>query len=140
MTTLIRCPGCNQLRRPGPTCDQCTIRRRQRQRRAQGGLAIACAILALTLLALVLSACTEMPTGPVSTTQPPATAPAPTPTPSGPPPLTGANISEAWRRWANGQGYCWCEWQSGQPILIGDTCAPEVLDSTRAAQICPARP
>lgn len=128
MTTLIRCPGCNQLRRPSANpCPTCTA---LAQRRARRALLLAAAVLTLLLLILlILSSCT-----------PEITAPTPTPTPSGPLAQTDAQLTNAWRQWANRQGYCWCEWRDGQPTLTGDTCTPEILDIDRAAHLCPPQP
>lgn len=124
--SLTICPQCHRLRNPKGPCPYC-----QRRQRHVRGLAFAAGILGLILLTLLLSSCTPE----MSVIQPPAT-PIPT-VPAGPPAQTGAQLSSAWRQWANQQGYCWCEIQGGQPILVGESCAREVLDIDRAAHLCP---
>lgn len=65
MTTIIRCPGCNQFRRPGPTCPTCETRRQQRRlrRRRIATFAITLTLIALLgALLLTLAACSSQPT------------------------------------------------------------------------------
>ena len=47
-TTLIRCPGCQTFRRPGPTCSTCEARfqqRRHRQRAWRTAVLIICVLI-----------------------------------------------------------------------------------------------
>ncbi len=130
MTTypsLTLCPQCRRLRNPKGPCPYCHARRR-----VWRGILFAAGVLGLIFLALLLSSCTPEMTA----TQPSATATV-APVPDGPPAQTGAQLTNAWRQWANRQGYCWCEIQGGQPILVGESCSREVLDIDRAAHLCP---
>lgn len=59
MTTLIRCPHCNQLRSPGPDCPICAARRAQRQRRLTTLLLSLAGLAFAIALATLLAGCTD---------------------------------------------------------------------------------
>lgn len=158
-TTLIRCEKCGDLHRADGAC---TPRPAISWRRLLLGLAGLAAVA--VLLIILLAGCSAPGSNDTPSATPalaplleslivettPTTAPTSTPTPAlftgsqnsqnaAPAPPTGADLSDAWRRWANAHGYCWCEWVQGNPVLTGEACARELLDATRAALLCPAR-
>jgi len=149
-TTLIRCEKCGDLHRAGAAC---TPRPAISWRRLLLGLVGLVAVAAVLLI--LLAGCSPAPGSNTPSATPalaplleslivstpaPADDPTPTPTPTiAPAPPTGVDLANAWRRWANDNGYCWCEWVQGDPVLTGDSCARELLDATRAAALCPAR-
>lgn len=148
-TTLIRCEKCGDLHRVGAAC---TPRPAMTWRRLLLGLAGLVAVA--VLLIILLAGCSAPGSNNTPSATPalaplleslivettPSATPAPTATPTpAPAPPTGGDLSDAWRRWANAHGYCWCEWVQGDPVLTGEACARELLDATRAALLCPAR-
>lgn len=130
-TTLIRCEKCGDLHRVDAAC---TPRPAMTWRRLLLGLA---GLVAVAVLLIILLAGCSAPGSNNTPSAPPAPTATPTPAPA---PPTGGDLSDAWRRWANAHGYCWCEWVQGDPVLTGEACARELLDATRAALLCPARP
>jgi len=61
--SLSLCPRCSRLRNPKQPCPHCQRRQVLRQRRMAQGLMLGCGVLALILLALVLSSCSGGPGG-----------------------------------------------------------------------------
>lgn len=146
-TTLIRCPGCNQFRRPGPTCPTCETRRQQRRLRRRR---IATFALTLTLIALLgallltLTACSDIGAGDTTGIQPPPRRslseiraqalgqtqtlnPAPAAQPAQTIQLIPAPLPPDETDWALhtlGIAYRWCSVIDGQPVLIGNPDGP----------------
>lgn len=92
----------------------------------------------LLLVALTLSACTDIPAGTsdsASTPAPtPALAPVIVPTVIIPAPLPSDEVQ--WAEWALRQGYRWCAVIDGQQMLMGEPDGPRPIEAT-LSHICP---
>lgn len=146
---LTLCPACHTLRNSARPCVTC-----QRQQRARRGLALACAILGLIILALVLSSCSGTG-GDVGGVQPPPRRTlsdiraealgqpqgAPTPALAAPTPALAAPVPTliipaalppdevSWAEWALSLGYRWCAvGEDGQRVLMGAPDGPRPIE------------